>query len=570
MVIADDGDDRRSDEPTPPVSSCPPRKRQKMKVTDDAEKIIAAKNIRISRGKLAKMTDMPMDILFDIFGHLHPLDLLHLCRTTKLLRSIIMHRSSRSIWKAALATVEGLPGCPPDLQEPEYTRLAFDPRCHYCLAPGVTTIRWACRVRCCGKCIKTQFVTEGWVYQNLFLPTHYGQGDYKKLLPRSVLKHGRWSQGKIVCRSDFDILCRRVSELDGDGKGLDTYLEERKALTGTLEKHGESCAEWHKITLASRTTELEGTRARRRQAIFDNLTELGWGDEIAKNQAYNDNVLINHPLVKQPKDLTKRIWTNMKDVMVAFMEELKTQRLAREQLQIRFDRQAILSRLLEEYKKTRPSDEIVPRAADVCAMETFKTLIEAPITTEIRESTFSEGIACLPRLSDEWRQSISQKLLELIPRDGRMSDDAHPDLAALDLATTYFQCHVCEKPIRFPDVLAHHCLTSLYAVYNDNDESEITKRLFRLSCEPWNYGRIPRVRACPRASQTAREIVGLCGRDPATTTALDMDRLDAKFSCGICKGRHVHVAVTWDRAIFHATRLHPLNAASNWTLSSAP
>lgn len=41
-----------------------------------------------------------------------------------------MHKSSLFLWKTALRQIEGLPACPPDLTEPEYTNLVFVARCH--------------------------------------------------------------------------------------------------------------------------------------------------------------------------------------------------------------------------------------------------------------------------------------------------------------------------------------------------------------------------------------------------------------------------------------------------------
>ena len=103
-------------------------------------------------GRLSQLMNMPMDVLMEvrvpslrqirciysthhvdnaqIFGHLHPLDLLHLARTTKAFRRVLMHRSAISVWKAARATIPGLPDCPPELSEPQWANLAFDPQCH--------------------------------------------------------------------------------------------------------------------------------------------------------------------------------------------------------------------------------------------------------------------------------------------------------------------------------------------------------------------------------------------------------------------------------------------------------
>ncbi|KAF9234857.1 hypothetical protein BU15DRAFT_25152, partial [Melanogaster broomeanus] len=82
---------------------------------------------------------------------LHPMDLLNLARTTKAFRQLLMRKSSAFVWKAALGRVEGLPACPPDLNEPQYAYLAFYPHCHHC-GNVVPTIHWRLRLRYCPSC----------------------------------------------------------------------------------------------------------------------------------------------------------------------------------------------------------------------------------------------------------------------------------------------------------------------------------------------------------------------------------------------------------------------------------
>ncbi|KAF8896418.1 hypothetical protein BD779DRAFT_584279 [Infundibulicybe gibba] len=106
------------------------------------------------------MTEMPIDILFEIFGHLTPADLLMLSRTTTALRALLMSRSSISVWRASIASVPGLPACPLDLTEPQYANLAFDDHCHFCLTPNVHDIFWGCRLRACRKCVQKHFISD--------------------------------------------------------------------------------------------------------------------------------------------------------------------------------------------------------------------------------------------------------------------------------------------------------------------------------------------------------------------------------------------------------------------------
>ena len=65
-----------------------------------------------------------------IFGKLDPIDVLHLSRTTKSLRAILMQKSSADIWKASLENVPDLPPAPEGLAEPRWVDLLFGKNCH--------------------------------------------------------------------------------------------------------------------------------------------------------------------------------------------------------------------------------------------------------------------------------------------------------------------------------------------------------------------------------------------------------------------------------------------------------
>ncbi|KAG2017930.1 hypothetical protein CC2G_007390 [Coprinopsis cinerea AmutBmut pab1-1] len=135
------------------------------------------RNVVYREGGLEQIMDMPLDIICEvsldasdpysipapskIFMHLGPMDLLNLSRTSRCLRALLLSREkTRSIWRSALGRIEGLPSCPSDLNEPQYTRLIFDESCHFCLARNIKEVYWTCRVRCCSRCIKQQCVEE--------------------------------------------------------------------------------------------------------------------------------------------------------------------------------------------------------------------------------------------------------------------------------------------------------------------------------------------------------------------------------------------------------------------------
>jgi hypothetical protein len=136
----------------------PPKKRVRVADADgdDPQSVELVKSVakrarwQPKPGKLADIMNLPLDVLFEvrpfhlswsfrrpnvfqIFGHLNPLDLLRLARTTKQFRRVLMHRSSISVWKTARENVLNMPDCPVYWTEPYYANLAFDPHCHVCL-----------------------------------------------------------------------------------------------------------------------------------------------------------------------------------------------------------------------------------------------------------------------------------------------------------------------------------------------------------------------------------------------------------------------------------------------------
>ncbi len=111
----------------------------------NAGKPCAAKRRRL-KGSLQRVSDIPLDILLEvsrvsvgvrcvcnegeqIFSHLDPHDLLHLCRTSKSLRAILLDRSALSVWKSARRNLENLPNIPDGLSEPHFASLLFDKYC---------------------------------------------------------------------------------------------------------------------------------------------------------------------------------------------------------------------------------------------------------------------------------------------------------------------------------------------------------------------------------------------------------------------------------------------------------
>ncbi|KAG8916089.1 hypothetical protein FRC02_004233 [Tulasnella sp. 418] len=147
----------------------PVKKRAKTNTKSDAKTStsktsVKAKKVPVQRsrvaGRLAVLMNMPVDVFAEICSHLFPIDLLHLSWASKRLRSILMSKSAKHIWRSARENqLPTLPPCPDDLSEPQYIALLFTNICQVCGANRAQRFHFTMRTRHCASCYKNHTVT---------------------------------------------------------------------------------------------------------------------------------------------------------------------------------------------------------------------------------------------------------------------------------------------------------------------------------------------------------------------------------------------------------------------------
>ncbi|KAG6818638.1 hypothetical protein H0H93_003247 [Arthromyces matolae] len=111
----------------------PKKKRQKVAQKSTSNAPGSFKNVRGRRGALKGIVEMPLDILHEIFMYLTSVEILHLSRTCKNLRRVLMTSSVEYIWKQARINLDDdFPECPEDLNEAQLAAFVFDGLCYYC------------------------------------------------------------------------------------------------------------------------------------------------------------------------------------------------------------------------------------------------------------------------------------------------------------------------------------------------------------------------------------------------------------------------------------------------------
>lgn len=135
-------------------AAAPAGKRRKTTNTTSDEMETKKPTKRASKKKpltLEAVTDLPLDILYEIFKHLRPSDLLHLCHANKALRYTLLRSGSKGTWEYSFKAASN-PRIPPcldgGLSFPQYANLIYGKSCRvrdipYCILR--CTDCWLCR-----------------------------------------------------------------------------------------------------------------------------------------------------------------------------------------------------------------------------------------------------------------------------------------------------------------------------------------------------------------------------------------------------------------------------------------
>ncbi|KAF9011182.1 hypothetical protein BDQ17DRAFT_1345652 [Cyathus striatus] len=483
---------------------------------------------RKTRSKAGRLSDLPnqhLDILFEIFGYLHPYDLLKLARTTKDFRRQLLDISSRPIWRASLKNIPDLPKCPPGLTEPQWVNLVFSPHCHLCLCV-VRTIEWKFRVRMCSKCTKQHlrctFMSEKppLIAQRRIGPT------FEFYIPIKTIKYDRYYFDR-----DMNEITSKYNSLNTEEQKR-TFLEDKKESVRQIEEHSLRCEAWLAKQVINRSQELDNIRTERRKAILRKIIELGYEEDYLSIR-YPDS-FEDHKLVKHPHPLTERA------SMVQYMEEMRAKRIVRERTAIISKRKTFAIRELTRFKNVDlPCTDITPEGPDFCDFPPVKALIEQPIGDIADEPNFSEVYDLLPDLIISWRAHVRElfisHLIDVGPahfsvlRSSELricSNEPHMTReeveAVASLATTVFYCHSCseveETVLFYPEVLGHRCWTR-----GRFQERDPAKWSCSGSALTWKL-----------SEAAARYIIELALMDPDAATTRNMDSSQTRFVCSDC------------------------------------
>ncbi|KAF6753196.1 hypothetical protein DFP72DRAFT_426008 [Ephemerocybe angulata] len=409
-----------------------------------------------SHGKLAMLPSLPLDILFEIFGHLSPADILHLSRTTKSFRRVLLNKSAISVWKAAFGNLqedEAPTPCPEELSLPVWANLLFSPHCHSCSASNIRSIEWTLRMRLCGKCTKAQSIPQKKFKKEVKLDI---------ILLRCLPFQRRVKDGKTntyCLKSHREAFLKELDNLVGD---RNKFIADRTSEMKTRAEHAKVCEAWSDRLAEERESALEDIRDERRYFITERLYELGYAPELKflddvhftkRNLVapldYDLEMLTDLEEVRVAKPITERIWNGrVKDKVVDFMEIVKYFREKN-------DRKLLMQRRREEVAKAwpvwlagqaqrYPPGYFLPTVRDIAEHPILKAQIEKDGEAALSQPDILGVLDTIHDAIETWRKEKSALLSSLVPEASRtdLIGDLNPaeNLEWMARAMAVFNC----------------------------------------------------------------------------------------------------------------------------------
>ncbi|KAF5372886.1 hypothetical protein D9758_001514 [Tetrapyrgos nigripes] len=534
-----------------------PRKRQKRVAGESStrQKRATGRNLRGKRGLLKRLTDFPLELIFEIFKYLKPLDILRLARSSKVLRGILMSRTSADIWRAARANVEGLPPLPPDLTEPQYANLAFDMSCHNC-SIRCDTVVWQTRTRTCRKCLPIIFSSYAEVYDRYGLKNELSGAFCKRL--REMVPHlncysenikSPWRyqlEGYIPATVElfFEQLERHRRD-DSDEvfeEWVDSVMNDYKPIC----EHAKACVEWCESKTERRTEEIASLKLKRKEAIIQKLHEIGWGKIVTMLTKEWDDLLSSHKLVNQAKELTEKVWNNIKGPLIEYLTEKRRCYAMRV-------RSRELQKMWEEHRNSIDPSLPVPTFGDLLQARIFDDIWQIPVEQDSIETEIHEAAQKVLSFISQWRPQAEQRVLDILRQVVPAAT-----LTDLTLVKTVFKCSRCDDCLWYADagICSHDC-TSRKAPGSHFAQSGLPSELhsdfFSTSWDP------SCIQYCQETSDKAISVLDACGLNRATTTPGEMHVLNPLFKCRfacecVCLERNFKYLVRWDRVLLRCCR----------------
>ncbi|KAH9922959.1 uncharacterized protein B0H18DRAFT_1016362 [Fomitopsis serialis] len=399
-------------------------RRKRVRVQADTENLQAtASSLQSMDAKRATLTNLPLDIIYEILEELIPLALTNLSQTNRAFRTILLvSPQGCRIWKMVTEPI-GIPECPPDVPRVFWTR-AFNPgtrpNCGHCGKVGHYYLDYALIRAFCEECIKSELKT----HQELARDFSAIKDGILELVVHTYHEatRGRKSYWRpdVVTMAETCYNYRKDinSRKRGAKQAFEKFKREQIQHVRARTEHAQKCRDWERI----RWEELEGARKRQNGDFAQRCRALGYdGEDIAAvmplmppRSRCLDAKTIEY--LWQYCDLKSRmmvIWKHVRPAIEPYITEQQSYHLEAEYNNIIMERTALVTKVYDDYKRTlRPVEWLrLPPPIFLFTTPTFWSLIYDNLDTQLQRSQCDIAALELPGIISAYQRNVKATLL---------------------------------------------------------------------------------------------------------------------------------------------------------------
>ncbi|KAJ7166121.1 hypothetical protein C8R46DRAFT_294544 [Mycena filopes] len=528
---------------------------------------------------LSLFPEMHIDILLEVLGHLHPLDLMHVARTNKAFRHLLLSPLTTPLWRAAFVGRPPMPECPSEICGRRWSKLLFGARvCDECgkadVAPDYRIWR-----RLCSSCM-------GWFLYN-GVPTYSYSHEVNTLLARTYRTDGSssaaesdvgrlWPADGTAVATVYERLKAADAEAGDDGlKALPAFIEERKKIVQAVEERAAETDAWSDQVCNSVIKVYNAQKGRVYKSARKRLREEGHDPRDIAAMAEPSLELEGFPR------LTSKRWNKARPYVVALVHVARDERLQAARDALIIARRASAMSAISYALRTAPQATWAynPPSYTLETLPPLPALIHDPSDEPLADDDprLLDAMLGLPAFVEAWRAEKRALLASLLPAPsppspspsaacGSGSDADAPapapdaELWRLDLATSIYTC--LGSWVGRMNVTAGRALIGWVGAGA------------HLRCRSLQRYWTKRVHFAEEGAKAAEALVRLVGLDPERTTAVEMDAacagwggsrgqgltredgIEKRFLCALCPsetkgGVTGHRAMRWRECVAH-------------------
>ncbi|KAF5310607.1 hypothetical protein D9619_007761 [Psilocybe cf. subviscida] len=513
-----------------------PRKKAKTSGESPQKLSVAGKPSR--RRSLSVLVTMPLDILFEVFGHLAPKDLISLSRTTKSLRSTLLDESAKSVWITSRSR-KGAPDPPPDMSEAQWAALIFGHTCMGCKSTNTHAIDFLIRRRVCTSCKKRNLLVRHRVRKE-FEGIDESILDYISPTDVGGWAHGHASGSQFYWKSDIENMLHTLAKHEADvrsrKKGAKQAFADFKArrieIVQMTREGARTYKDWVSTAARERRRDIHEAQEKRKEEIIKRFTQLGYVEADISNYSFYDEF-------QKKGEITERVWARIRTQMEPDIMLAKQQRRESEDRAVRQSRRQILDGLFKAYKMTlSPAQwKYLPTTAILSGLQPFRDVIEADGSTVVTKADLEPYMQNIAETLTAAKDALKARLVDRAAashRSAQVPDGAlaegGPELEPFqifELATTAFKCGSCQKAVYgWDEITSHFCSAGDNGIQNLSSYYDRTA-IYNLEY-PYEFS------FSPESAGAVRTVIKTSGLDPVSATVAEMDANDLRFTCVKC------------------------------------